>query len=146
VGFKSVLTSLFFILFLFACKTQKGVYFNPNVICELKSPDGKIILTSQVKFSSDSKSEKNDLINNMYEKLLFNGLRQNQCVLNQLIINSNPKVNYEDFFLSFWNDNSREGKLHRVISRKRDLNKTSIYTVEFYINKLKKYLDENNIK
>lgn len=145
MGFKSVLTSSI-ILFLLGCNVQKGVYFNPNIICELKSSDGKIILKSQVKFSSDSKSEKNNLINKMYEKLFFNGLRQNQCVLNQLISNPNPKVNYEDFFLSFWNDNSREGKFHRLINRKIYLKKTSIYTVEFDINKIIKYLDENNIK
>ena len=79
-------------IFVFAlgCSAPKKMFYNPNVMCQLKTADGKVILTSQVKYSSNKRSDKNNVINKMYRKLLFNGLRQNQCVLNQLIFDPNP--------------------------------------------------------
>lgn len=146
MDFKTYLSFLFFIMILIGCNTQKKVFYNPNVSCELKTPDGKLVLKSQVKFSSDKKSEKNNVVNKMYDKILFNGIRQNQCVLNRLVNDPNPKTNFEDFFISFWEDESREDQFHKIISRKKNNTETSTYIVEFNINKLKKHLNENNIK
>ena len=136
------------VIFVFAlgCSAPKKMFYNPNVMCQLKTADGKVILTSQVKYSSNKRSDKNNVINKMYRKLLFNGLRQNQCVLNQLIFDPNPEVNYGDFLNSFWLNKSKEGEFHKVLSRTKSKNQTTSYTVEFDINKLKKHLNENNIK
>ena len=146
MDFKSFLSSFFLLVIFFGCNTPKKVFYNPNIICEIKSADGKIVLKSQIKFSSDKETEKENVINKMYDKILFNGIRQNQCVLNRLINDPNPKINFEDFLTSFWEDATRENEFHRIISRKKDNNETSTYIVEFNINKLKKHLDENNIK
>jgi hypothetical protein len=82
----------------------------------------------------------------MYEALFFNGLRQNNCVINQIIIGANPKIDHKEFLNNFWIDNSREGRFHRILSKKKNKNSTTTYYIEFDINKLKKHLNENNIK
>jgi len=130
----------------FGCKTQNKTFYTPTIICELKSSENKIILTSQVKFSGDKKSEKNNVINLMYDELLFKGLRQNNCILNRIIIDPNPRIKFKSFLENFWNDDSREGKYHRILIKKKNQNSTSTYTVEFDIIKLNNYLNENNIK
>lgn len=146
MDFKPYLSFFFLTIIFIGCNTQKKVFYSPNISCELKTPDGKLVLKSQVKFSSDIKSEKNNVVNKMYDKILFNGIRQNQCVLIRLVNDPNPKTNFEDFFISFWEDESRENQFHKIISRKKNNKETSTYIVEFNINKLKKHLNENNIK
>ena len=82
----------------------------------------------------------------MYDELLFKGLRQNNCILNRIIIDPNPRIKFKSFLENFWNDDSREGKYHRILIKKKNQNSTSTYTVEFDIIKLNNYLNENNIK
>ena len=134
------------IVLMFGCKSPKKTYYQPSIVCELKTPDDKVTLKAQVKFSKTKASEKTNTINLMYEKLFFNGLRQNNCVLNQIIIDPNPRVNYKEFLNTFWYDDSREGEFHKVLSKKKNKNSTTTYYVEFDLNKLKTYLNENNIK
>jgi len=143
---RSVKVVFLFCVILSACKTQNKNYYTPTIVCELKTPDEKITLRSQVKFSTDNKSEEFNIVNRMYEVLFFSGLRQNNCVTNQIIIGANPKTDYKEFLNNFWIDKSRDGRFHRIISKKENKNSTTTYYIEFDINQLKKHLNENNIK
>jgi len=143
---RSVKVVFLFCVVLFSCKTQNKNYYTPTIVCELKTPDEKITLRSQVKFSADNKTEELNIVNRMYEVLFFNGLRQNNCEINQIIIGANPKIDHKEFLNNFWIDTSREGRFHRILSKKKNKNSTTTYYIEFDINKLKKHLNENNIK
>lgn len=143
---RSVKVVFLFCVLIFSCKTINKNYYPPTIVCELKTPDEKITLRSQVKLSIDNKSEELNIVNRMYEVLFFNGIRQNNCVINQIIIGPNPKIDHKEFLNNFWLDNSREGRFHRILSKKKNKNSTKTYYIEFDINKLKKHLNENNIK
>lgn len=139
------------VILLIGCKSQFNTYYTPSIYCELMTPDEKVVLRSAMNYSVnkrlsiDTKKDKNNVINGMYEKLFFNGLRQNNCELNQLIFDPNPRVNYSQFLNQFWNDNNRENNFHKVLRQNIKTN-SLIYVVEFDVNKLKNYLNENNIK